>query len=277
MPARRRKPPRHDDSADRSQRVTAAPAPPAALKRFHPIVRDWFRETLGEPSAPQQKGWPAIADGQHTLILAPTGTGKTLSAFLWELNALIERGLEEPLPNAVQLLYVSPLKALNNDIQRNLEGPLAELQQRFGAAGERFPDIRVAVRTGDTPASARARMLRKSPHILIPTPESLHIMLTSVRGRGMFSGVRAVIVDEIHAIAGTKRGVHLALTLERLELLCERPPQRIGLSATQRPLEEIAKFLRGSAGESSCRIVDCGLVKQIELAVESPVEDLGQI
>src|SRR5205814_9294175 len=159
---------------------------------FHPLVRDWFRETLGAPSAPQQQGWPVIAQGEHTLILAPTGTGKTLAVFLWELNALIREGLDAPLANAIHLLYVSPLKALNNDIQRNLEGPLADLQQRFGAAGERFPEIRVAVRTGDTPASARARMIRQSPHVLITTPEPLHIMLTSVRGRGMLSGVRAV-------------------------------------------------------------------------------------
>jgi ATP-dependent Lhr-like helicase len=246
-----------------------------ALKRFHPRVREWFSETLGSPSDPQQKGWPAIASGEHTLILAPTGTGKTLSAFLWELNALIVDGLKEPLPNAVQLLYISPLKALNNDIQRNLEGPLAELQQRFGAVGERFPEIRVAVRTGDTPASARARMLRKSPHILITTPESLHIMLTSVRSRTMFYGVRAVIVDEIHAIAGTKRGAHLALTLERLEQLAEKTPQRIGLSATQKPLDEIARFLGGS--DRKVTIVDCGLVRKMEVSIQSPVADLGQV
>ena len=198
----------------------------------------------------------------------------------------------------MHLLYVSPLKALNNDIQRNLEGPLAELQQRFGAAGEKFPEIRVAVRTGDTPASARARMLRTTPHILITTPESLHIMLTTVRGRGMFHSVRAVIVDEIHAIAGSKRGAHLALTLERLEHLCARPPQRIGLSATQKPLEEIAKFLGGCHLERSegsvvrpadpsralemtgfrpVTIVDCGLVKKMEVSVRSPVEDLGRV
>src|SRR5215212_311574 len=235
------------------------------LARFHPLVRKWFRESIGKPSDPQRAGWPAIASGAHTLILAPTGTGKTLAAFLWELNELVVRGLEEPLPNAVHLLYISPLKALNNDIQRNLDRPLRELRERFAAAGKNFPEIRVAVRTGDTPASARARMLRKSPHILITTPESLNIMLTSLRGRGMFSGVRAVIVDEIHAIAGTKRGAHLALTLERLEELAESPPQRIGLSATQRPLDEIARFLVGPS--RTTRIIDCGLVKQIELSV----------
>ena len=250
-----------------------------ALKPFHPLVREWFHDSLGAPSAPQEQGWPAIANGVHTLILAPTGTGKTLTAFLWELNNLIVEGMSGPLANAVHILYVSPLKALNNDIQRNLERPLSELKERFAAAGEPFPEIRVAVRTGDTPASARARMIRKSPHILITTPESLHIMLTTLRGRGMFSGVRAVIVDEIHAIAGTKRGVHLALTLERLERLCERSPQRIGLSATQRPLEEIARFLGGCVGGHfrEVAIVDCGLVKRTEVAVQSPVEDLGHI
>jgi len=251
---------------------------------FHPIVRKWFAETLGKPSEPQSMGWPAIASGSHTLILAPTGTGKTLAAFLWELNGLIKEGMKSPLGNGVHLLYISPLKALNNDIQRNLEVPLMELRRRFEIAGKTFPEIRVAVRTGDTPPSARARMLRKSPHILITTPESLNIMLTSLRGRGMFHSTRAVIVDEIHAIAGSKRGAHLALTLERLEALTEAAPQRIGLSATQRPLDEVARFLGGcerSAGDEprfrQVAVVDCGLTKKMEIAVQSPVPDLGNV
>ncbi|MEO7361199.1 MAG: DEAD/DEAH box helicase, partial [Gemmatimonadaceae bacterium] len=273
------------------------------LALFHPVVRGWFEENIGQPSAPQRAGWPAIANGSDTLILAPTGTGKTLSAFLWEVNALIEDGLKEPLANAVHLLYISPLKALNNDVQRNLELPLAQLKERFEREAKleyarraksdadflkenpAFPEIRVAVRTGDTSASARARMLRKSPHILITTPESLHILLTSVRGRTIFSSLRAVIIDEIHAVAGTKRGAHLALTLERLKQIAPAAPQRIGLSATQKPLAEIARFLGGckavgSDGTPQFRdvsIVDCGLVKRMETNIVSAVPDLAHV
>ena len=205
-----------------------------ALDLFHPLVGAWFTDTLGEPSAPQRAGWPAIAGGSDTLILAPTGTGKTLAAFLWELERAHPRGTR----GAARQRGPSPLRlAAQGAQQRRPAQPRAPARAAEGTAsssGEKFPEIRVAVRTGDTPASARARMLRKTPHILITTPESLHILLTSVRGRTMFSALRAVIVDEIHAVAGTKRGAHLALTLERLSRLAP------DAAAAHRPLRHAA-------------------------------------
>ena len=218
------------------------------LDVLHPLVARWFREKFGQPTEPQQLGWPAIQAGRNTLIAAPTGSGKTLAAFLVCLDRLLRSGLDGDLPDGTQVVYVSPLKALSNDIHRNLEVPLAELRGLAESEGLRWPEIRIGVRTGDTPAAARAAMLRRPPHILVTTPESLYLLLTSERGRQPLRAVETVIVDEIHALARDKRGSHLTLTLERLEAWCARPPVRIGLSATQRPLDEIARFLVGAAG-----------------------------
>ncbi|HEX9116947.1 MAG TPA: DEAD/DEAH box helicase, partial [Anaerolineae bacterium] len=273
------------------------------LDSFSAPVATWFRSTFGEPTPPQAAGWPSIQAGNHTLILAPTGSGKTLAAFLWGIDRIYREliaGEGKMSPEGVRLLYVSPLKALNNDIERNLRSPLegiraaaARLRQAPDfAAGPAWPHLRVAVRTGDTPGAARAQMVRHPPHILITTPESLYLILTSPRARDMLRTVQTVIVDEIHTLCGNKRGVHLALTLERVEYLAQteardrgqsrprraaspaasatiaapRPPiQRIGLSATQRPLDEVARFLGGQAwtenGELAPRrvtIIDTG-------------------
>src|ERR687891_2000764 len=210
----------------------------AALDVFSPATRAWFEGTFGAPTPAQELGWPAIATGEHVLIQAPTGSGKTLAAFLYGIDRLTADPGE-----GLRLLYVSPLKALNYDLERNLRGPLAGLQSK----------LRVAVRTGDTPQKERQAMLRHPPDVLITTPESLYLMLTS-RAREFLADTDCVIVDEIHAVARTKRGAHLALTLERLEKQAGRPLQRIGLSATQRPLEEVGRFLVGAGRE--CRIVD---------------------
>jgi len=236
---------------------------------FHPAVRDWFAAEVGTPTAAQLAGWNAIASGRHTLIAAPTGSGKTLAAFLSTINDLIEEGVRAPLPDEVRVVYVSPLKALSADIHRNLAQPRLGIRARGEAAGLTLPDITTAVRTGDTTSSERAAMLRRPPHVLITTPESLYLLLTAEHSRQMLQSVRTVIVDEIHAVIGTRRGAHLALSLERLARVASRPLQRIGLSATQRPIEEVAHYL--TAGDTrECCIVDEGHRRTMDLGVEMP-------
>ena len=242
------------------------------LSSFHPTLRLWFEETLGPPTPPQSRGWPLVRSGAHTLIAAPTGSGKTLAAFLAAIDELVRSGAE--LPDETRVLYVSPLKALGNDVRKNLLGPLAELRERDPA----LPAVRVLVRSGDTPQSERTAMRKRPPHVLVTTPESLHILLTSDGGRAMLRTVRSVIVDEIHALLGDKRGSHLALSLERLDALATAGGgtlQRIGLSATQKPLEAVGRFLVGAGRE--CALVDEGHLRAIELEVEIPPSPLSSV
>jgi len=250
------------------------------LDAFHPLVAGWFRERFGAPTEPQRAGWPRIAARQDVLIAAPTGSGKTLAAFLACMDELVRRGLREPLGDHTSILYVSPLKALSNDVQRNLEGPLAEIASYAALRGEKLPDIRVAVRTGDTPVGERAKLAKRPPHILVTTPESLYILLTSASGRAGLSRLRTVIVDEIHAIAGDKRGAHLALSLERLDRLVHQGtggvPVRIGLSATQKPIATIARLLVGMRRPMP-HIVDAGHRREIDLAIELCDDELGAV
>src|SRR5215467_12174819 len=241
---------------------------------FHPVIARWFEEKFGTPTEPQQRGWPAIQSGSHTLIAAPTGSGKTLAAFFASLDKLFRLGLTGELRDETHVVYVSPLKALSNDIHKNLEEPLAGIRAALLKHEERDVDVRADVRTGDTPASKRQAIVRKPPHILVTTPESLYLLLTSQSGRKVLGTVRTVIIDEIHAVVGNRRGSHLALTTERLAALVKGPLQRIGLSATQRPIEEVAKFLVGG-GESSqsqipSLIVDSGYARKMDLTIELP-------
>ena len=254
---------------------------------FHPAVSGWFCARFGQPIDVQSRAWAVTSQRRHALIAAPTGSGKTLAAFLSAIDELVVEGLARGLADEVHVLYVSPLKALSNDIRRNLQEPLAGIRAGLVAMG--LPDvaIRDAVRTGDTPAAERERMRRLPPHILVTTPESLYILLTSASGRAMLKSVRTVIVDELHAVAGVKRGAHLALTLERLEALCERPPVRIGLSATVKPLHEMACFLVGERSASpgdfkdgtahDVAIVDAGHVRERDLAIEVPRSPLTAV
>jgi ATP-dependent helicase Lhr and Lhr-like helicase len=249
---------------------------------FHPLVWRWFEERFERPTPAQELGWHHISDGKATLISAPTGSGKTLAAFLWSIDSLVRQGLEGRLPDSTQVVYVSPLKALGNDIEKNLKEPLAGIEKLAGALKLNLPPLRVAVRSGDTPARERSSMVRRPPHILITTPESLYILLTAERSREFLKSAAAVIVDEIHAVASDKRGSHLALTLERLAHLTGKPLQRIGLSATQKPIEEMARLLVGTAGLRpdglpQCAIVDLGHRRSLDLSIEVPEIELGAI
>ncbi|WP_442112499.1 DEAD/DEAH box helicase [Pseudomonas sp. NUPR-001] len=246
------------------------------LQAFHPAVRTWFQRRFPSVTAAQAQAWPLIRDGQSLLVAAPTGSGKTLTAFLAILDELFEQGLTNgQLPDQTQVVYVSPLKALSNDIQINLQAPLAGINQALIEQGHEALAIRTAVRSGDTPQKERTAMRRQAPHILVTTPESLYVLLGSDSGRQGLASVHTVIVDEIHALAGNKRGSHLALSLERLQALCARPLRRIGLSATQRPLQRVADFLVGQG--RSCAIVDIGHARTRDLALEVPPVPLGAV
>jgi ATP-dependent helicase Lhr and Lhr-like helicase len=263
----------------------------ADLGWAHPVVAEWFLSKFGSATEPQLEGWPPILGGNTTLISAPTGSGKTLAAFLVAIDHLLRLALDGALVPATQVIYISPLKALSNDVQKNLEQPLREIQQLALARGYLCPEIRTAVRTGDTLPSERARMLRNPPHILVTTPESLYLLLTAGKSREHLRGVRTVIVDEIHAIADDKRGAHLALTLERLDAhVCGEnrlapgafltghttPPQRIGLSATQNPIELVGAFLSGTHPDRKpTTIVQVGQRRTLDLAIEIPRQPDG--
>src|SRR5579864_8399376 len=254
----------------------SAAAALASLDWAHPLVREWFLRRLGTPTEPQEQGWPHILAGKTTLISAPTGSGKTLAAFLACIDRLVRKALAGGLTDRLEVLYVSPLKALVNDIQKNLEIPLGEILQLAADRGFLMPEIRTAVRTGDTLMHERRKMLARPPHILVTTPESLYILLTAAKSREILRSVETVIVDEIHAVADDKRGSHLALSLERLEALTDHPPVRIGLSATQKPIELIAHFLTGSRRPHPV-IVQIGHRRTLDLAVEVPASELGPV
>ena len=249
---------------------------------FHPLVSRWFSQRFAHPTAPQEAGWKHISEGIDTLIAAPTGSGKTLAAFLWSIDRLVKRAETGNLKDRTSVIYISPLKALGNDIEKNLQEPLEAIMQLARAEGLGLPEIRVAVRSGDTPARERRLMVRRPPHLLITTPESLYILLTAARSRQILKNAETVIVDEIHAVAGNKRGVHLALSLERLDALAGHRLQRIGLSATQKPIEEITRLMVGtdrvrSDGTPDCAVVNVGHRRDLDLSIEVTGLELGPI
>src|SRR5215510_10040504 len=258
--------------------VGSAPPLASGLDWAHPLVRDWFVSRLGQPTEPQEQGWPHILEGKTALISAPTGSGKTLAAFLACIDRLVRKAIAGNLLDRIEVLYVSPLKALGNDIQKNLERPLGEIVQLAAQRGLLMPEIRTFVRTGDTLPADRQKMLRRPPHILVTTPESLYILLTAEKSRQLLRHIETVIVDEIHAVADDKRGAHLALSLERLEALTFQKPVRIGLSATQKPIESVAEFLTGSdANRTPAAIVNVGHRRKMDLAIEVPQSELGAV
>ncbi|HVY55476.1 MAG TPA: DEAD/DEAH box helicase, partial [Thermodesulfobacteriota bacterium] len=253
-----------------------------ALDIFHDSVAEWFKKEFDAPTEIQEKAWPEIKKRKNTLISAPTGSGKTLAAFLSAIDDLVKAALDGSLPDKTQIVYVSPLKALSNDIEKNLQRPLKGIEEELAKAG--FPEIgiRAQVRTGDTPASARTRMTKTPPHILITTPESLYLILTSKNGREMLSEVHTLIVDEVHALVGSKRGSHLALSVERLESLVSGELVRIGLSATQKPIETTARFLVGAGREAEngapgCTVIDTGHRRELDLSLEIPRSPLTAV
>jgi ATP-dependent helicase Lhr and Lhr-like helicase len=250
-----------------------------SLDHFHPAVANWFKKQFKQPTEPQARAWPAIKARRHTLIAAPTGSGKTLSAFLAAIDDLVRQGIDGTLQDVTQVVYVSPLKALSNDIQRNLQQPLEGIQAELREMGYPEIEIRTLVRTGDTPAAERAKMTRRPPHIVVTTPESLYLLLTSEGGRAMIRTARTLIVDEIHALVRDKRGSHLSLSVERLEALVEEPLVRIGLSATQRPIEKVAAFLAGAQQNErrNVDIIDVGHRRKIDLAIELPRSPLEAV
>src|SRR5438270_6677382 len=250
--------------------------------RFHPAVARWFEQTFDSPTEPQIRGWPAIQSAQHVLISAPTGSGKTLAAFLASLDALFRQGAEHDLPDETQVVYVSPLKALSNDIRKNLQEPLRGIRALLSETNGCDIDVRGEVRTGDTTAAQRKALIKKPPHILVTTPESLYLLLTSDSGRGMLRTARTLILDEIHAVVDDRRGAHLALSIERLAALTKQPLQRIGLSATQKPIEQVARFLVGTrnvdeSGNPNCAIIDIGHRRELDLAIEIPKSPLEAV
>src|SRR5512140_534123 len=248
---------------------------PPSLSWAHPLVAEWFVGKFGTPTEPQEQGWPHILAGRTTLISAPTGSGKTLAAFLACIDMLVRTALAGGLEDRTEVLYVSPLKALGNDIQKNLEVPLGEIMQMAHDRGLLMPVIRTAVRTGDTLTPERRAMIKRPPHILVTTPESLYILLTAESSRKILKDVRTVIVDEIHAVADDKRGAHLTLSLERLEALVGTPLTRIGLSATQKPLELVAHFLTGARPDPV--VVNIGHKRTLDLQIEVPPSEMGPV